>query len=110
MKTTPDPIATARADVDRLFAAEQELSRRRDKLTASLPVVETVAGLATLESVLNGTDAPSVTAVATARAEVEAIDYALTGVTSRNGQKHTLSSDGREGASAPRQNELGLSG
>lgn len=70
----PDPVATARAEVDRLLGLELDLSRQRDEAAAALPTLEAAVG----GEVLDGGDVRAITArVAEARAVVDALDRAI---------------------------------
>lgn len=83
MKKLDDPIAAAAAEVERIFAAEHELSRRRDTLTAALPELRADAGAAALATALDGAEPPAVDAVTTLTAQIDATDYALTAARTR---------------------------
>ena len=75
---TPDSIAAARAEVERLHRAELSLADRRAALTAELGVAEADAGDAALSAALDGGDtATAIGRVTALRAEIEATDRAI---------------------------------
>ncbi len=73
-----DPIAEARAHVERLYSAEQDLSRRLLSLREDLVTAESTAGDATLEVALAGTGSAkaATSRVATLQAEIDATERA----------------------------------
>jgi chorismate mutase len=83
--TGVDLVAAAREEVARLRRAELELSERRMGLAADLGSLEQEAGAATLDTHLGGTGtaAETIQRLVKARAELDALDAAITEARSR---------------------------
>ncbi len=79
VQTAADPIAEARAHVERLHSAEQELSRLLLSLREDLVTAEGTAGDATLEAALAGTGSvkAATSRVTTLQAEIVATGRAI---------------------------------